>query len=81
MSGVDCDTTSLFFGSVVDLVVSKEFYIACAERKSLSDSSGKGGLTMVNVTNRTNIYVGLGTLKMCLSHWCNPPKFKVDTII
>ena len=41
VSGVDCDTTSLFFGSVIDLVVCEEFDIAVVERKNLCDSSSK----------------------------------------
>ena len=31
VTGVDCDTTSLLFGSVVDLVVCQELNVACSE--------------------------------------------------
>ena len=63
-----------FFGSVIDLVVSDEFDVAVCKRKNLCDSSGKSCLAVVNVTDGTNVYMGLGSFKLCLCHWNNPPK-------
>ena len=55
---------ALLFGSVIDLVVSEEFDVTVAERKDLGDSCGKSGLAVVNVTDGTNVYMGLGTFKV-----------------
>ena len=73
VSGVDCDTTSSFFGSVVDLVVCERFNVTVAERKGLSDSSSESGLTVVNVTDGTNVYMGFRSFECSLCHCKVPP--------
>ena len=67
VTGVDRDTTSSLFGSVVDLVISQELS-AVTKRKILGDSSGKSGLTVVNVTDGTNVYMGFISFELCLCH-------------
>ena len=69
VSCVDCNTTSLFLGSVIDLVVSKEFVLAVCKRKHLCDSCRESCLTVVNVSDRTNVYVRFGSFEMSLCHY------------
>ena len=68
VSGVDCDTTSLFFGSVIDLVVSEEFDVAVCERKNLCDSSCKSSLTVIYVSDCTDVTMWLTSIKLFLCH-------------
>ena len=76
MGSVDCDTTGTLFGSLIDHVVSHELGIAL-QTKNLGDSSGQSGLTMVNVTNGTNVDVLQRAVKFFLfSHWKCPPLIK-----
>ncbi len=72
VSCVDCDTTSSFFGSVVNLVVSEEF-AAVYDREIFCDSSCKCCFTVVNVTDSTNVNMGFCSFKFSLCHWKNPP--------
>ena len=67
VSSVDSDTTFLFFRSVVDLVERLSFRKTSIS-KHLSDSSSKSSLTVVNVTDSTNVHVRLGTLEMFFCH-------------
>ena len=67
VSGVDCDTTLSLLRSLIDHVVSFELSLAL-KGKPLGDSSGGGGLTVVYVTDGTNVYVGLGGIIMFLCH-------------
>jgi hypothetical protein len=46
---------------------------AALQGQNLSDSRSQGGLTMVNVTDGTNVYVGLASFKCSLCHFWNPP--------
>ena len=73
VTGVDCNTSRSFLGSVVDLVICHKFDLIVAESKILCNGSGQSGLTMVNVTDGTNVYVGFGAFKCGLSHFWNPP--------
>ena len=41
--------------------------------QGLGDSSGQSGLTVVNVTDGTNVNMGLGTFKFSLCHFVWPP--------
>ena len=76
VSGVDCYTSCLFLGSVVDLVISEEFVTSFAEGEVFGDSCGKSGFTMVNVTDGTNINVRLATFKFSLCHFYIPPNLE-----
>ena len=69
VSSVDGDTTLFFFGSVINLVERLHFF-ASAEAlvQRLGDSSRQRRLTVIDVTNRTDIYVRFGTLEFFFSH-------------
>ena len=67
VSGVDGDTTLALFRSLIDGAVIGVVSTAL-EGEELGDRSGQGGLTMVDMTDGTNVYVGLGTLEFLLSH-------------
>ena len=57
VSGVDGDTALLLLGGVVDLIERLDFAqtLRC---QYLGDGSGKGGLTVVNMANCTDVDVG-----------------------
>ena len=67
VSGVDGDTTLSLLGGLVDAGIILELGLAL-ESQVLGDGSGQGGLTMVNVTDGTDVYVGLGSFKLLLGH-------------
>ena len=64
---IDRDTTFLFLGGIVDLIERLLFgeTMLC---KYFSDSGSKSSLTVVDVTNRTNVHVRFGTLEMFFCH-------------
>ena len=68
VTGVDGDSSFSLLGCVIDLVVSEELDLIVTECEDLGDSSGKSGLTMVNVSNSTNVDMGFSTLKGFLCH-------------
>ena len=72
VSCVDCDTTFSFFRSLIDICIVLKLCIALV-CKILCDSSSKSSLTVVNVTDCTNVYMWLGTIKMFFCHWNFPP--------
>ena len=56
-------------GSLVDVLERSEVSLAALGLgENLGDGSGQGGLTMVNVTDGTDVYVGLGSFKLLLGH-------------
>ena len=65
--GVDRDTTLFLLGSVVDRVERTEFRqtVLCQNSR---DSSGKGGLTVVNVTDGTDVYVRFRPVEFFFCH-------------
>ena len=72
VSGIDCDTPCLLFGSGVDLVV------LLLVREALGsavhgDRSGQGGLAVVHVADGTDVYVDFTSVKFCFCHFLNPP--------
>jgi hypothetical protein len=73
VSCVDCDTSFSFFRSRVDVSVVLLF---CKALKSecLCDSCCKSCLTVVNVTDCTDIYMWFVTFKFFLCHWIFPPQ-------
>ena len=72
VSGVDCDTALSLFGSLIDVSIIYEVS-RTAEVQNLGDSSCQSGLTMVNVTDSTDVYMGLCSFKLLSCHWENPP--------
>ena len=62
VSGGNGDTALALLGSAVDLVVSLELCLTLL-CKNFGNGSGKGSLTMVNVTDGTHVHVGLGALE------------------
>ena len=73
VSGVDCDATLSLFRSLIDHIVSFVLSLTL-QSQSLGDSSSQSGLTMVNVTDGANVYMGFGSFKFSLCHWNNPPQ-------
>ena len=69
MTGVDCDTSCLLFGSIVDLVICQKFNVVVGQSKSLGDSCGKSGLAVVNVTDGTNVNMGFRSFEFFLCHF------------
>jgi len=68
VSGINGNTSFLFLGCGVDGIISLELDGGVCHRQNLGDSSGKRGLTMVNVTDCANVNMWLVTFKFCLSH-------------
>ena len=58
VSGRDGDTSGLLFGGLVDLVVVLELGTSAAGQ-GLGDGSGQGGLSVIDVTNGSDVDVGL----------------------
>jgi hypothetical protein len=65
--GVDGDTTLFFFGSIVNRREVTLFgqTLVCQHH---GDSSGQGGLAVVDVTDGTDVYVRLGPVEIFFSH-------------
>ena len=69
VSDVNGDTTLFFFRSLVDGVEGESLVqVGVCVSQNLGDSCGRGGLTVVNVTDGANVYVRLSTLKLSLCH-------------
>ena len=67
VGGRDGDAALLFFRSLIDVVIIDKGSLTL-EAGNLGDCSGKSGLTMVDVTDSTNVYVRLFALKFFLTH-------------
>ena len=67
------NTTFFFFGSLVDLIELHNRDARIVLRKNGRNGGRQGRLTVVNVTNRTNVYVWLRALKCFLGHSSPPP--------
>ena len=65
--GVDGDTALLLLGSVVDLIERLDFAqtLGC---QHLGDGGGKGGLTVVNMANCTDVNVGFSPFENFFCH-------------
>ena len=68
VGGVDRDTTSLFFRSVVDFIET-----LCSgetlSSKSRADCCSKSGFTVVNVTDGADVAMRLTSVKMFFCHY------------
>jgi len=56
MTGIDRDTTRLFFGSLINRRVVDEF-ASTLFRENLCDGCGQGRLAVVDVTDSANVHV------------------------
>ena len=65
--GVDRDTALLLLGGVVDRVERTEFRQTLLGQNG-RDSCGKGGLTVVNVTDGTDVHMRFGTVEFFFCH-------------
>ena len=69
MSGIDSNTTLFLFRSVVNLIERLNvFATVTSVMKNLRNSSSQSGLTVIDVTNSTDVNMRLGTLKYFFSH-------------
>jgi hypothetical protein len=70
VSSIDGNTTLLLLGSVVTLVKGLHLVLVGLDplSKHLGDSCGQGSLTMVHVTDGTNVHVRFSTHKCFFSH-------------
>ena len=70
VSGVDCDTSCLLFGSVIDLVVCHELDAAVLQRQSFCNCRSQGCLAVVHMSDGTNVHMGFCSFEFSLCH-CN----------
>ena len=68
MSGVDGDAALSLLGSLIDHIVSLVLSLAL-HSQSLGDGGSQSGLAVVNVTNGTDVYMGLRSFEFCLCHF------------
>ena len=69
VSNVDGDAALTLLGSLVDVLERGEVGVAALGlRENLGDGSRQGGLAVVDVTNRTDVYMWLRTIKLLLGH-------------
>ena len=66
--GVDGDAALLLFRSIVDLIVFPDFAAELLVQHH-GDGGGQSGLAVVDVTDRTDIDVRLGSFEFFLSHF------------
>ncbi len=64
VSGRDGDTTSTLLRSLVDGSIVDELAGTLSLVEGLGDSSSEGGLSVVDVSDGTNVHVRLGTLEL-----------------
>ena len=70
---VDGDTALTLLRSLVDLVEGGEgVQLGVLVVQNLGDRSGQRRLTVVDVTDRSDVDVRLGPLELGLGHWCPP---------
>ena len=68
VSGRNGDTTLSLFGSLIDVIEVNLLVTRYSLGKNLGDCSGQGSFTMVNVTDGTNVTMGLCSVKFSFSH-------------
>ena len=70
VGNVDGNATFLLFRCLIDGIVSERLVqVRELVSQNLGDSGGSGGLTVVNVTNGTDVDVRLRTLELRLCHF------------
>ena len=70
VGNVDGNATFLLFRCLIDGIVSERLVqVRVLVSQNLGDSGGSGGLTVVNVTNGTDVDVRLRTLELRLCHF------------
>ena len=73
VGNVDGDAALTLLGSLVDVLEGGVVSLAALGLgEDLGDGRGRGGLAVVDVTDGTDVYVGLGTIELLLGH-CHPP--------
>ena len=65
----DSDTSFSFLWCLINILECNSLTCTKSLMKSLCDSSCKCCLTMVNVSDCTNVYMGLTTVKFFFCHW------------
>ena len=69
VGNVDGDAALTLLGGLVDVLEGGVVSLAALGlRENLGDGRGRGGLAVVDVTNRTDVYVRLGTIELLLGH-------------
>ena len=68
VGGVDGDTALFFFRSIVDFIIFADFTAELLVQHH-GDGGGQSGFAVVDVTNRTNVNVRLGSFEFFLSHF------------
>ena len=67
VADIDGDAASAFFRRIVDIAVFA-FLRLPSQRQNLGNGSGQGGLAVVDVTDRSDIYMGFATLEFPFRH-------------
>lgn len=62
-SGIDSNTSGLFFWGLIDLVIVNELRKLFL-RENLGDSSSQGSLSVINMSNSTNIQMNFVSLEL-----------------
>jgi hypothetical protein len=73
VSGRNRDSTLSFFRSLIDLIECLERVALDSLGQDVRDSCRQSGLAMVNVTDGTDVYMRLGSVKMLFCHDFFPP--------
>ena len=73
VSGRNGNTTLSLFGSLIDVIEVNLLVTRYSLGKNLGDCSGQSSFTMVNVTDGTNVTMGLCSVKFSFSHYLSPP--------
>ena len=69
VGNVDGDAALTLLGGLVDVLEGGVVGLAALGlREDLGDGRGRRGLAVVDVTNRTDVYVGLRTIELLLGH-------------
>ena len=80
VSGVNGNAALLLLGSLVDCVVCLILSIA-SHCQNLGDCRSQSGLTVVDVTDGTNVKMRLITFKFFLSHLRKPPCVFLESLL